>query len=102
MTLFGTFRKGRPMASELAEYIGKQVVIDSNSHYLYIGILSEEGEEFITLKDVDVHDRRESSTAKDLYIIEALKYGTKINRHTVKVVRREIVSISLLSDVVEY
>ena len=87
---------------ELNDYLNKPVIIDTATPLIYIGTLSEIGNSFITLKDVDVHDRRESSTAKDLYIIEALKYGTKINRHTVKVVRREIVSISLLSDVVEY
>lgn len=87
---------------ELASYLNQQVVMDTKSQYLYFGTLVEQGEEFFTLKDVDVHDHDESKVSKELYIIESLKYGIKVNRRCVKVVRREVISISLLADVVEY
>jgi small nuclear ribonucleoprotein (snRNP)-like protein len=90
------------MTSELQEYIGQPLVVDSKSYYTYIGTLVAEGEIFITLKDVDVHDQRDSNTSKELYLIESLKYGIKVNRSAVKIVRSEIISLSLLSDIVKY
>lgn len=90
------------MASDLAEYIGRQIVVDTKTAYTYIGTLTAEGDYFLTLKDVDVHDQRESNASKELYLIEALKYGIKINRSAVKVVRSEIISLSLLADIVKY
>ncbi len=90
------------MSSELQGFIGKEVVIDTKSQYIYIGILEEEGELFLSLKDVDVHDHTESTASKELYLIEALKYGVKVNRRCAKVVRKDIISISLLGDIVEY
>lgn len=90
------------MTAELQEYLGKAVVIDTKSYYVYIGTFVGEGEQFITLQDVDVHDQRESSACKELYILETLKYGIRANRREAKIVRQEIASISLLSDVVNY
>lgn len=90
------------MASELANFLGKEIVIDTKSQYVYIGVLEEEGEMFLALRDVDVHDRTESPSTKEVYIMEALKYGIKVNRRSVKVMRQDIISISLLSEVVLY
>jgi hypothetical protein len=90
------------VSTELQKYIGKQVVVDTKSPYLYIGTFVLEGEQYLTLQDVDVHDHSMSTVSKELYIIEALKYGVKVNRKEVKVVSRDIISISLLEDIVKY
>ena len=90
------------MTSELQEYTGNEVVIDTKSTYIYLGTLTEEGAEYIVLSDVDVHDHTESTISKELYIIEALKYGIKVNRKRAKVLKRDIISISMLEDVVKY
>ncbi|NUM36546.1 MAG: hypothetical protein HUU50_18550 [Candidatus Brocadiae bacterium] len=85
---------------ELQEYIGKKVVVDTKSSYIYLGTLVSEETDYMTIQDVDVHDHSATLISKDLYIIEAIKYGIKINRKQVKLMRKEIVSISLLDDIV--
>ena len=69
---------------------------------MYIGTLTSTDGDFYVLKDVDVHDRKESLTTKDVYVIESKKYGIKKNRAEALVRASEVVSISRLSDVIEY
>jgi len=93
---------GRQNKSEWDDFIGCQVVIDTNSPYIYLGTLAAVDEFFITLKEVDVHDQKEGATTKEIYILDAKKSGIKINRHQAIVRKDIIVSFSKLEDVVEY
>ena len=87
---------------ELTAYIGKDVILDTRGELLYIGRLEHVGEWFLTLADADVHDLTESRTRKDVYLIEAARFGVKKNRHKVMVRNREIVSLSTLDQVIVY
>jgi len=51
---------------------------------------------------VDVHDRRESSSKNEKYILESKKYGIRSNRKEVNIRLERIVSYSLLEDVTDY
>lgn len=86
----------------LQEYVGKPVVVDVKGDYLFIGTLSVISDDCLTLNDVDVHDHHTTSVSKDVYLIEAAKYGIKINRQEAKVLCREIVSVSLLEHIILY
>ena len=89
-------------STALGTLIGKQVVLDTNSHFVYLGALKSLSEHFIELGDVDVHDGSESPTPKEIYIIDSKKYGVKKNRNSVFVRASLVVSLSLLEDVIEY
>jgi small nuclear ribonucleoprotein (snRNP)-like protein len=89
-------------SEELKAYTGKQVVVDTSTPLFYIGTLEGLDDYFLTLVDCDVHDVNESATTKELYCIEAKKFGVKKNRVRVKVRKSLIVSMSLLEDVIEY
>lgn len=88
--------------TELEDMLRRDVVIDTTTPLLYIGRLVDVGEHFITLEDVDVHDTTEGTSTKEVYCIDAKKYGIKKNRKRVLIVRKMVVSISLLEDVIEY
>jgi len=90
------------LVARLQELVGNDVVLDTASPYLYIGRLVEVDEWIIRLEDVDVHDASETRTTKEVYVIEASKFGVKKNRRSVLVRTDRVVSISLLSDVIEY
>jgi len=92
-----TSQKGLPK-----ELIGAEVVLDTNGQYLYIGVLVSVNEQFFTLEEADVHDRNESSTPKEIYIMDARKYGIKKNRRKVHVLASQVISLSKLEDVLEY
>lgn len=87
---------------QLLEYLDHYVVVDTTSPYIYIGKLVELTEHMLTLRDADVHDRRESMTMNEKYIMEAKKYGVRSNRHLVHIRLDKIISLSKLDDVVEY
>jgi hypothetical protein len=84
------------------ELLGKIVVVDTDSSYIYIGRAQREDEIFFILSDVDVHDRSEGQSTKEKYIMEAKKFGLKPSRRCVMVRKERIVSISLLEDVIEF
>jgi small nuclear ribonucleoprotein (snRNP)-like protein len=89
-------------AREMLRYRNQDVVLDTTSHFVYIGKLEDVSDHFIVLKDTDVHDRRESASMNEKYIIDAKKYGIRCNRKLVQVRIKEVISFSLLDDVIEY
>jgi small nuclear ribonucleoprotein (snRNP)-like protein len=89
-------------AKGILGYCDKNVVVDTNSDFLYIGKLEDVGDHFIILREADVHDRRESPSMNEKYIIEAKKFGVRCNRKRVHIRIEEVISMSLLDDVIEY
>lgn len=87
---------------ELAHLLGREVVLDTRGPLLYIGRLEAVGDCFYTLADCDVHDGSEGGTSKEVYSMETAKHGIRVNRTVVYVRKSEIVSLSLLEDVVRY
>lgn len=87
---------------EWKKFINSQVIIDTNSSFVYIGTLSEINNSFVVLTDVDVHDKNEGLSTKERYIMEAKKFGVKANREFVSIRHSMVVSISKLEDVIEY
>ena len=89
-------------APDLKALIGEQVVVDTKGPFVYIGMLTRVSPGTVTLSEVDVHDLRESVSSIDRYLIESVKHGVRVNRHSVQVLAREVVSISRLRDIVPY
>ncbi len=85
----------------LNELVGRNVVVDARSLFVYIGRLAEVDTHFVVLEEADVHDLRDSSTSREVYVVETKKFGVRANRKRVFVRRDEIVSISLLDDVID-
>ncbi|TWT57974.1 hypothetical protein KOR42_13420 [Thalassoglobus neptunius] len=81
------------------EMLGKTVVLDMSSPYVFIGTLQAADELFLVLVDVDVHDLRDSSTNRETYVHEARVHGLTPNRARTVVSRNQIVSMSLLGEV---
>jgi hypothetical protein len=87
---------------ELAELAGKEVVVDTSTAYIYLGVLKAVGRDFLTLENVDVHDSSEGGSTKEIYVLEARKFGIRSNRKAAQVRLSLVVSVSLLADVVPY
>lgn len=88
--------------SALQNLVGKEVVLDTKGPLLFLGRLVAVEEDLFTLEDADVHDSSERHGTKEVYILEARKHGIKMNRRRVLVRAAEVVSISLLEEVIEY
>lgn len=92
----------RESENGILKYQGQNIVVDTSSHFIFIGKLLDVEEYFLSLADADVHDSRESPSTKEKYILDSKKMGVRVNRKKVYVRRGEIISISLLEDVIEY
>lgn len=85
-----------------ASFAGEEVVVDTDSPYLYIGRFREIGKTFLILTDADVHDRNDATSTNERYLLEIRKSGIRPNRRQVAVRIERIVGVSRLTDVVEY
>ena len=82
--------------------IGQKVVVDTDSHSLYIGQLESADDAILELSDADVHDSQTTTTPRDVYIINTANFGIKKNRERVLVRMKRVLSISRLSEVTQY
>ena len=89
-------------AERLRDCLGREVVIDTDSVYIYAGTLRAVDAHFYEMVDTDVHDSTTTTTTRDVYIMNLRKFGIKINRKRVLVRRDRVVSISCLDDVIVY
>lgn len=85
----------------LDEYLNQRVVVDLNSPYVCLGKLSRFTDDFLELKNADLHDLRDTDTSRENYVAESVATGIKRNRKRVLIRRAEVVAISTLEDVVD-
>ena len=83
------------------EYVGREVILDVSSPYVYVGTFKGSSPHCLILEDADVHDLRDTSTTRELYVQEAKRLGVNRNRKRVLVRIDEIVSVSALEDVID-
>jgi hypothetical protein len=86
----------------MKELIGRTVVVDTATSYLYIGDLAEVNADCVVLTQVDVHDRKDIDISKERYILDSRRHGVKPNRERTFVLREHVVSISALDDVIKF
>src|SRR4051794_31436981 len=87
---------------EITDMIGQQVVIDTDSSYIYVGLLESAGRDYLGVVNVDVHDTGDSKSTKEHYAHEARKLGARSNRTLTYVRLARVVSISKLDDVIVF
>lgn len=85
----------------MEEFLNKVVVLDVESMYVYIGTLAAISDKTLILSNADVHDLRDSKTTRERYILDTKVHGLRMNRSGVQVSRRQVVSISLLDEILE-
>ena len=90
------------MASDWEALVGKVVVVDTDSRFVYLGTLDRVEEHFLVLKDVDAHERGESPSTKEQYIMDAKKFGVTPNRKEVSIRKALVVSVSRLDDILGF
>ena len=85
----------------LTEMIGSKVVIDLRSPFVALGTLLRIDEQFLELRNADLHDLRDTDTTRENYIAASAATGINRNRKKLLLMRAEIVAIARLEDVVE-
>jgi hypothetical protein len=84
----------------IEEYVGQKVVIDLRSTFVCLGLLQGYNDNFLELRNADLHDLRDTETTRELYVADSKSTGIKRNRKRLLLLRTEIVAIAKLDDVV--
>lgn len=90
------------MKEELNKYLKQRIVLDTNSSWVYIGILEKVTERCAVLSEVDVHDSKDAHSSKEIYIWQSTTTGVKANRDQTYINLDYVVSFSLLNDVKKF
>lgn len=86
---------------QLQTLCGRAVVLDMAATFVCVGVLQEFDHRYLVLVDADVHDLRDTTTTRDLYVLAARRHGVNVNRRRVLVSRDQVVSLSALDEVAE-
>jgi hypothetical protein len=85
----------------LNELLEQKVVVDLRSSFVCLGTLTRFDEQYLELKNADLHDLRDTQTTRENYVAASLATGIKRNRKRVLLNRSELVAVARLEDVVD-
>jgi small nuclear ribonucleoprotein (snRNP)-like protein len=85
----------------LSELVGQAIVLDFRSSYVCLGHLVGFDREFLVLRDADLHDLRDSTATREIYVHDSLRLGIRRNRSRTLIRRDEVVAITRFADVAE-
>jgi small nuclear ribonucleoprotein (snRNP)-like protein len=85
----------------LAPLIGQIVVVDLKSTYVCLGMLVGCDEFFLEVTDADLHDFRDSTATRELYVYDSARLGIRRNRTRVLVRLDDVAAITRFADIAE-
>jgi small nuclear ribonucleoprotein (snRNP)-like protein len=86
-------------SSQLTELVDQVVVVDFRSTYVCLGTLVSCDEQFLELRDADLHDFRDSPATREVYVYDSVRYGIRRNRSRVMVRQDEVIAITRFADI---
>ncbi len=89
------------MDDPIRRMIDQQVVFDTGTPIVYVGTLREVTEREFVIEQADIHDCRDGHASQEQYLADAREDGVTVNRRRVVVMRTTVISVSLLTDVVD-
>jgi hypothetical protein len=78
---------------------GQMVVVDLKSSYVCLGTLVGCDQQFLELLDADLHDFRDSTATREVYVYDSARFGIRRNRARVLVRQDDVVAITRFSDI---
>ena len=86
---------------ELDALVGQVVILDLKSSYVCLGTLDKIDPLFFTVVDADLHDFRDSTATREIYVYDSARLGIRRNRARVLVRRDEVVALTRFVDIAE-
>ena len=86
---------------ELDALVGQVVILDLKSSYVCLGTLEAIDLLFFVVIDADLHDFRDSSATREIYVYDSARLGIRRNRARVLVRRDEVVALTRFADIAE-
>lgn len=79
--------------------LGQVVVVDLKSSYVCLGTLAGSDEQFIEILDADLHDFRDSTATREIYVYDSVRFGIRRNRSRVLIRQDDVVAITRFADI---
>jgi hypothetical protein len=93
-----TSREPSPLLKPL---LGLVVVVDLKSSYVCLGTLVACDECYLEMRDVDLHDFRDSTATREVYVHDSVRFGIRRNRARALIRQDDVVAITPLADIAE-
>lgn len=91
-----------PVPSSLLDsMVGYIVVVDLKSTYVCIGTLVACDGQYLEMRDADLHDFRDSTATREVYIYDSARLGIRRNRIRALVRIDDVVAISRFDEISE-
>jgi small nuclear ribonucleoprotein (snRNP)-like protein len=84
---------------QLTALIGQILIVDMRSSYVCLGTLVGFDEHFLDLIDADLHDFRDSTATREVYVYDSARLGIRRNRARVLVRQDDVVAITRIADI---
>ncbi|MGP0065983.1 MAG: hypothetical protein ACLQGP_20585 [Isosphaeraceae bacterium] len=91
-------RESEPFLEPL---LGQTVVVDFKSSYVCLGTLVAYDGGYLEMRDADLHDFRDSTATREVYVYDSVRLGIRRNRERVLVRLDDVVAITRFSDIAE-
>jgi hypothetical protein len=85
----------------LEELLGQKVVVDLKSTFVCLGTLMRVDDQYLELRNADLHDLRDTHTSRENYVAASLATGVKRNRKRILLNRADLVAVARQEDVVD-
>jgi small nuclear ribonucleoprotein (snRNP)-like protein len=85
----------------LKPFMGQIVVVDMKSSYVCLGTLVACDEQYLELQDADLHDFRDSTTTREVYVYDSLRFGIRRNRARLLIRQDDIVAVTPFAELAE-
>lgn len=86
-------------SERLARLVGQVVVVDLRSSYVCLGTLVGLDQAFLELVDADLHDFRDSTATREVYVYDSVRLGIRRNRARVLLRLDEVVAVTRFADI---
>ncbi len=85
----------------LESLLGQVVVVDLKSTYVCLGTLIACDDHYFELHDADLHDFRDSTATREVYVYDSARFGIRRNRERVLIRQDDVVAIARFEDISE-
>ena len=76
-------------------------MVDLKSTFVCLGTLVSCDELFLEIKDADLHDFRDSSATREVYVYDSVRLGIRRNRTRVLIRLDDVMALARFADIAE-
>jgi small nuclear ribonucleoprotein (snRNP)-like protein len=85
----------------LEALVGQVVVVDLKSTYVCLGTFVAYDDQYLEVRDADLHDFRDSTATREVYTYDSARLGIRRNRARTLIRRDEVVAIGRFDEIAE-